>query len=266
MRKIIRTYPYNRIYKLVKPLNKISLIIILTLIGFYGFSLEASIIKSQIINNKRYLSISINNENSFLITEIDNNNLSDLALQWYTWIYSISSDKVSPIIDPDGKSCGYNQNGNVWFLAGSSSLEKIRYVRDCEIPKDKYIFFPIFTIVSYGRNICQEAEIDVDINPENITKMDLYIDEKNIINRQKFRAKSTECFRLKGYIENRYNSMGMYPAAFDGYWILLKPLKSGKHTLRFKMEYLSDNIIDEENANSEKVILSQDIVYNLMIK
>ncbi len=204
-------------------------------------------------------------DDSFVLTELNGQTLQQFAVHWWTWIYSIPRDKVSPVIDPDGKSCGYNQAGDVWFLAGSPG-DDLRYVRDCTIPKGKHIFFPVFTLISKSKPICSSAQIHAEIEPDRLLSVEVTLDNKIIPDPRKFRAKSPGCFRLKGYIQSRYESMGIYPVATDGYWILLKPLEPGTHTLRFKVQYVMGSRDKGKNEGEKKANFIQDVMYNLKIE
>lgn len=60
--------------------------------------------------------------------------------------------------------------------------------------------------------------------------------------------------------------MGIYPVATDGYWILLKPLEPGTHTLRFKVQYVMGNRDKGKNEGEKKANFIQDVMYNLKIE
>jgi hypothetical protein len=205
-------------------------------------------------------------DDSFVLTELKGQNLSYYSALWWTWIYSIPREKVSPIIDPDGQSCGFNQSGDVWFLAGTPG-DDLKYVRDCSIPRGKHIFFPVFTLISKTKPICSSAQIRAEIEPERLLSIEVVLDDKIIPDPTKFRAKSPGCFRLKGYIQGKYDGLGVYPVATDGYWILLKPLEPGLHTLRFKAEYATSRATHNEGKEeAAKVGIRQDVIYNLKIE
>src|SRR3954454_20436949 len=59
--------------------------------------------------------------------------------KWQQWLMS-TPENINPAADSTGKYCSLNQNGSVWFLAGTlgSSAD-----RTCNIPKGKDILFPI---------------------------------------------------------------------------------------------------------------------------
>ena len=58
---------------------------------------------------------------------------------WWQWVFSVPYPST-PIFDPSGQSCGLNQSGPVWFLAGSAIGP---VTRSCVVPADKALFFPI---------------------------------------------------------------------------------------------------------------------------
>src|SRR6476659_2009843 len=50
---------------------------------------------------------------------------STWIVNWTQWLTSISKDK-NPADDPDGRNCSVNQQGTVWFLAGTFGGPAVR--------------------------------------------------------------------------------------------------------------------------------------------
>ena len=57
--------------------------------------------------------------------------------KWWQWMLS-SPQNVSPLTDQTGNNCGKNQNGPVWFLAGTTGGPA---TRSCNIPAGKSMLF-----------------------------------------------------------------------------------------------------------------------------
>lgn len=204
-------------------------------------------------------------DESYVTTELNGETLSKYSVDWWTWLYSIPRNKISPVIDRDGSSCGFNQKGDVWFLAGSAGDDH-QYVRDCTVPRGKHIFFPVLTMVSITNPVCYSAQIDADIEQDKLLKIEVVLDNKILPDPKKFKAKSPGCFRLKGYVSGMYDGLGVYPVASDGYWILIKPPEPGPHILRFKAEYILHNKNEQEENQEQENTFVQNIQYNLLIQ
>jgi hypothetical protein len=80
-----------------------------------------------------------------------------LAGQWWNWALKEPTE-TSPLTDTTGEDCARNQNGAVWFLAGTFIDPPIAVTRDCTVPAGKAIFF------SFGNT--------VSVHPEN-TSLDV---------------------------------------------------------------------------------------------
>ena len=69
------------------------------------------------------------------------NDVRELSAAWWQWLLAIPTAE-SPTVDSTGENCGVNQEGPVWFLAGTTGGSA---VRNCIIPAGKAILFPIIT-------------------------------------------------------------------------------------------------------------------------
>src|SRR5215510_7055933 len=72
------------------------------------------------------------------------------AAEWWQWALGIPAD-VNPLTDTTGEHCAQRQVDQVWFLAGSASLDPAvpppAVDRTCEIPKGKSLFFPLINTI-----------------------------------------------------------------------------------------------------------------------
>jgi len=75
---------------------------------------------------------------------------SRLAARWWQWALSLPATD-HPLADETGENCDAGQSGNVWFLGGAFAIvdpdNPFAFIaeadRVCQVPKGKFIFFPI---------------------------------------------------------------------------------------------------------------------------
>jgi hypothetical protein len=159
---------------------------------------------------------------------------AEWAGKWQQWLISVPQP-LNPATDPTGKNCAQNQNGPVWFLAGTTggSAE-----RTCTIPAGKAIFFTVVgsecDYASYPNVksepalvLCAQADVNRAIN------LQATIDGVNLKQLDKYRATSP-LFSVTFPPHNIFGSpAGQTQAISDGYWVFLQPLPPGKHELHF---------------------------------
>ena len=155
--------------------------------------------------------------------------------KWWQWAYSLP-EETNPMVDQDGRNCANNQNGPVWFLAGTGGGA---VTRECAIPSDKGILIPIINVEcdsAAGPAIETEADLRscAKADQDSVLTKEITINGVNIPNLDSYRFQSP-LFNLT-YPEN--NIAGIAPqtatAISDGYWILLEPLPPGTHEIHFK--------------------------------
>ena len=148
---------------------------------------------------------------------------SELASEWTNWLTK-EPIATNPAFDPDGSLCGANQDGKVWFLASTfggivdrpclsmaTDLERVRYDVNNDVP--------------VAPNVSFEATLD------GVAVADLFA----------YRAQSqTGGFTLQVPDPSFLTDLGFpagdrSPAVADGYFLFLKPLKTGAHTLNFRL-------------------------------
>lgn len=169
---------------------------------------------------------------------VEGKELAEYSNIWWQWAYSMS-DSESAVRDINGSKCHVNQTGDVWFLAGGYGRSKIS--RKCTIPAGNNIFFPVINMVYYPRNsnlpTCESVKISAALNNDKLLKIDVELNGSKISNPRSLRLKSPKCFDLLGMVPRYYNPRKVYPSASDGYWVMLKPLEKGIHTLKFNAKY-----------------------------
>jgi hypothetical protein len=171
------------------------------------------------------------------------------ATIWCRWLLSIPK-KSNPSLDQTGKRCSkYQTDRNVWFLTGTfGNVVPVR--RKCIIPAGKAIFFPILVKEdSFEEDPDLNSEIDL-INrardaTDRVIHMEAKIDGEKVENLERYRALS-EVFDLTFPRGNVYDLRNTTTRSVcDGYWLFIKPLRTGKHCIYFEGE----NLLDEFTVN-----------------
>ena len=164
--------------------------------------------------------------------------LSWYATDWWQWAFSMPVDQ-SPVRDPDGRLCGINQRGPVWYLAGGFGSARIH--RTCTIPADRLLFFPIITTMVTTmpgqEQTCDEAQAQASENNERYVHLVVEIDGIRVPELQRTRISTIACFNLAGRTAPELEPRTFFPSAADGYWVMLAPLPAGDHRLEFRGFY-----------------------------
>lgn len=152
--------------------------------------------------------------------------------KWWQWTLSIPKD-VNPGGDTTGKNCALKQSGPVWFLSGTFGGSATRV---CTIPSAKAILVPMINAeCDYlaKPNLKTEAHLLACAKAENegITGLDATVDGVKTQGLSNFRVQSP-LFNIT-YIPNNINGapIGTTQGISDGYWVMLKPLPAGDHTV-----------------------------------
>jgi hypothetical protein len=156
------------------------------------------------------------------------------AAKWEQWLLS-TPQKDSPATDETGKNCGQNQNGPVWFLAGTPGGSA---TRSCTIPAGKAILFAtINTECSYSERPTLKSESDlVSCARESnnlASNLQTTVDGVNLQQLDKYRVTSP-LFNLTFPTGNIFGApVGTTQAIVDGFYVFLQPLSPGKHEVHF---------------------------------
>ena len=184
-----------------------------------------------------------------------------LASEWTNWLIAEPS-ATNPAYDDNGSLCGQNQEGNVWFLAGTfenvntpDDLSK----RKCIVPAGKAIFLtlggvyvsfspdflwtdPLCSILPLEKTLEQiRCDVNNDVPVAPSISFEVKIDGLPVKDLFAFRVQSKpEGFTLRVPDGSLLTEWGFspgdrFPAVSDGYFLFLKPLKLGKHTLKVVM-------------------------------
>jgi hypothetical protein len=179
---------------------------------------------------------------------------------WSNWLAQ-EPVATNPALDNTGQFCARNQQGRIWFLAGTFGGvfgEDAIAKRRCQVPAGKALFFALFSRVSFAPefpeagNVCAPlgsgvAGVRCDVNDEIPLAPDISLtvtlDGRPVRDLLAFRAQSTRggfLFRIgTGSPLTLFGvTPGMrFPAVSDGYWLFLAPPPPGPHTVHFSVDF-----------------------------
>ena len=175
----------------------------------------------------------------------------ELTQTWLEWAMGLPWS-TGPVTDPTGEQCGLEQEGRVWYLAGTTggSVE-----RSCTIPRRKYLFFPLLNtwsippadLVDTDEELAEFVAFFTDFFParrETVCSLTLRLDGEDLIGDTEAIDADTwvtvlEPFEIEVNDDNYVGDPegypgGTYPAAVHGgHFALLRPLEPGDHVLEF---------------------------------
>ena len=152
---------------------------------------------------------------------------------WWQW-YMAMPNTGHPFADTTGERCGAGQEGPVWYLLGAGG----RAERNCTIPSDKAILFPVLnTECSYSESPTLKSEQELRkcaIDADRDAVLSAIVDNREIKDIDKYKVTS-------GIFNVTYSNDPVFPtnsnvskAVSDGWWIMLEPMKPGKHEITFR--------------------------------
>jgi hypothetical protein len=165
---------------------------------------------------------------------------------WWQWLLAIPA-KTNPQNDTSGQFCATDQPATsqqvpVWYLAGSASGQPV--MRSCSVPSTSSIFFPLLNVECSTRDDppfhctdeascrkCAKAFAD-EIGTSSLQAS---IDGVAVSGLQNFRFQSPSFFPFTLPPNNILKAPGGGTgySVSDGYWLMLKPLPPGTHTVQF---------------------------------
>ncbi len=160
------------------------------------------------------------------------------SAEWWQWITAIPFLE-NPMFDETGEFCDIGQSGQVWFLASTFGFGE--WVRECEVPAGKALFFPIVpTVFWVPEDGPDEATVRAGANEamDGVTALECTVDGVALEDLFDQRAESP-AFTLPDtlLLDFGFEDLGdRFPAVADGYWIMLAPLSAGEHVIHFSME------------------------------
>jgi hypothetical protein len=157
--------------------------------------------------------------------------------KWWQWAFA---QPIAPFLDPDGRLCSEGQGGPVWFLAGTNG--EFTPHRECVIPAGKYLLVPVINMIYMNHqaghdpaktNPCATLQTDAAVNNDHLISAVVMIDGVLVEDVARYRVRSDGCFPLTMDVDEA----SAQSAAADGYWLLLKPLPPGRHTISIGANY-----------------------------
>jgi hypothetical protein len=179
------------------------------------------------------------------------------AAEWWQWALGIPAD-VNPVLDTNGEHCAQRQIDDVWFLAGAFTPDPV--TRTCTIPEGKSLFFPLIntfygaflndppetTTEDFVRDAaaCTEpAEIEVFIDGQKVPKATRFFTGPS--------GSQSPVFNLQlppgnvfGLDETVIPELVLSPTAEQGYYLFVRRLSPGDHTIQWTASGCTDNMQD----------------------
>lgn len=185
--------------------------------------------------------------------EFSGKSYAELVSKWTNWLVA-EPIATNPAFDPDGRFCDKHQKGDVWFLASTFGGVADR---TCEVPAGKAIFLslggvfvsfapefpsagdPCLQMATTLERVRCDVNNDVPVAPG--ISFEASLDGTPVNDLFAFRAQSQPGgFTLRVPNPSFLTDLGLaagnrFPAVGDGYFLFLKPLHPGVHTLSFRM-------------------------------
>lgn len=177
---------------------------------------------------------------------------ADWVGHWFQWFYA-TPEGYHPLYDTAGDYAGIGQRGPVWFLTPGLAQDDI--TRDIRVPAGVALFFPLrySEFDNAGRlpiNYLTTADlysvVQGDVDLMDSSELFCVVDEGTgseytLADIAKRRIKSTVFSYGVGpdtlplFFPEPTPVLGemVNPAVADGYWVMLRPMTVGAHTVRY---------------------------------
>ncbi len=170
------------------------------------------------------------------------------SAEWWQWAYKIPSAN-HPINQVGNVDCSAYQTGRVWFLGGTFG-GVVGHDRTCTIPKNTYLWFPVLNWVMWRPGDCVTDQECYDLARsygDATNNVVVTVDGDPVPNVVDYRFNSAPFkFKIKdgGIHQGDPNNTAyphlipglMYDGFDDGYYMMLKPLSPGEHTIHFSAD------------------------------
>jgi hypothetical protein len=188
------------------------------------------------------------------------------AAEWWQWALGVPA-ATNPLLDLTGEHCAQRQVDDVWFLAGTVGPDPV--VRECTIPEGKALFFPLINNF-FGASLSDlpeerteefvreraactfPVELFAEIDGFQIRRLDRRFTGESGSQSPIFNVQLPPG-NIFGVDEEIVPELVLTPSAEQGFYLFVRPLSPGEHTVRWQAEGCLDPAI------------VQDITYNLAI-
>jgi len=172
---------------------------------------------------------------------------SEWAAAWWTWVVR-QPTPVNPLLDTTGANCAQGQSGRVWFLAGTFT-NGASITRACTIPTGTSVLFPVVNRAYFGflndppeerteefvrsrvAGVAAAQDLRASLDGTSVPGVERWFEESAL-------------FRVVLPVDNILGVEGgtgpgqapglvMDPSGDAGFYLMLKPLSPGDHTVRF---------------------------------
>jgi len=168
---------------------------------------------------------------------------------WWQWVFSLHANvPLNPLLTTGAVDCSYGQlRGRVWFLAGA--IVSGNTTRSCEVPTGTWLFFPVLN--AWSDNVAVSPPVPIETLKDGAayfaeaSELHASVDRVPVQNLFAYRAAEAPFGYTVPATDNMLQFFGanapgsdwpttfVFPAASDGYWLMLKPLPPGPHTINF---------------------------------
>lgn len=168
--------------------------------------------------------------------------------RWWQWVLSVPAEE-NPLFDTTGEHCARNQAGAVWYLAGTAG-GGAPVTRSCTVPAGHALFFPVANFVFIATEPGETEEqahqaVTEQADGLEVSALQVAVDGHSLDQLGSYRAHSPT-FSVALPEDNVFGlPAGTYgPAATDGYWVMLHPLRPGEHTVHLTADFGGGSVLD----------------------
>ncbi|HBP65802.1 MAG TPA: hypothetical protein DD730_16470 [Desulfosporosinus sp.] len=181
------------------------------------------------------------------------------SAKWWQWVLSIPKAD-NPGNDKTGISSTLKQEGPVWFLVGTFENMQVAE-RTCHIPIGKAILFPVITSEKNNLEFPElKTELELRLRAKDaidrVTNFSASIDGVKVEGLHNFRVQSP-LFEVTFPENNIYEVLpSTVHTVSDGFWVMVKPLSTGNHQIRF---------CGEARCQKDALEFKTDVIYHLEV-
>lgn len=197
------------------------------------------------------------------------NSFKQLSAEWWQWAISIPTSD-NPVLDATGGNCMVGQHGSVWFLAGNFGGTT---TRTCAVPEGTVLFFPVLNSVNIDTpNVCGQGSESIPVAfwraasaefIEGAANLSVEVDGEAVT----MHHVRSQVFAVSLPEDNVFDApcsgaglgnvpAGVYsPAVDEGFYVKLKPLEVGMHSV----------VIHAESHTARFGDFVADVTYNLTV-